>query len=115
QITSARTTENGREGVLIQVTDNGSGISDEMHSRLFSPFVTTKQESGTGLGLWVSRSIVEKHGGSIRIGDRADSLPGTTVSIFLPFHVLPRTGEDRGSDVEEEDTAGNQGGPRSVA
>jgi signal transduction histidine kinase len=84
EIRSAPALEGGQNGVSIQVTDNGTGISSQMQSNLFSPFATTKQESGTGLGLWVSRSIVEKHGGVIRLANRDDSVSGTTVSIFLP-------------------------------
>ncbi len=52
------------------VADNGVGIPEQMKSRLFSPFATTKQESGSGLGLWVSCSILEKHDGTIRVGRR---------------------------------------------
>ena len=80
--------ESGRDGVLIRVVDNGAGIPDELQSKLFSPFVTTKEESGTGLGLWVSRSIIDKHGGSIRLKSNSHlKAPGTTVSIFLPLKV----------------------------
>ncbi|MGZ4830722.1 MAG: ATP-binding protein, partial [Candidatus Angelobacter sp.] len=53
--------------------------------KLFEPFYTTKQDVGTGLGLWVSREIVQKHGGSITL--RSCTLPGrtgTVFSIFLP-------------------------------
>jgi PAS domain S-box-containing protein len=84
EIYSGPAREHDQDGLLIQVTDNGTGIPSQMQSRLFSPFATTKQESGTGLGLWVSRSIVEKHGGAIRLANREDSASGTTVSIFLP-------------------------------
>jgi PAS domain S-box-containing protein len=91
KISSAPAQEGGRNGVLIQVADNGVGIAEPMRSKLFTPFASTKQESGTGLGLWVSRSIVEKHGGTIRVSSRADSQPGTTVSIFLPLEATLRT------------------------
>src|SRR6266567_2752634 len=55
------TQEAGRNDVLVHVADNGVGIPEQMKSRLFSPSATTKQESGSGLGLWVSCSILEKH------------------------------------------------------
>ncbi|HEY6252723.1 MAG TPA: PAS domain S-box protein [Candidatus Angelobacter sp.] len=80
--------QSGQSGVLVRVVDNGVGIPKQLQSKLFSPFVSTKEESGTGLGLWVSRSIMEKHGGSIRLSsDGEPSTRGTTVSIFVPFKV----------------------------
>ncbi|MFZ2021320.1 MAG: PAS domain S-box protein [Terracidiphilus sp.] len=69
----------------ISVADNGRGIPPEARERLFQPFVTTKGNTGNGLGLWISRGIVEKHGGQIRarsavIGGR----PWTVFSVELP-------------------------------
>jgi signal transduction histidine kinase len=76
----------GREGIRITVADNGSGISRESMRRIFEPFFTTKKDSGTGLGLWVSRGIVQKHGGSIRVRSRAEGkATGTVFTIFLPY------------------------------
>lgn len=72
-------------GVLLRVTDSGAGISPENLDRLFKPFFTTKGESGTGLGLWVSRGIVQKHGGSMRLYTSHEAeLHGACVEIFLP-------------------------------
>ncbi|MGZ4890053.1 MAG: sensor histidine kinase, partial [Candidatus Angelobacter sp.] len=74
-----------RPGGRIVIADTGSGISPEHLKKLFEPFYTTKQDVGTGLGLWVSREIVQKHGGSITL--RSCTLPGrtgTVFSIFLP-------------------------------
>ena len=64
--------------------------TEQMNSKLFSPFATTKQESGSGLGLWVSRSILEKHDGTIRVSSADSGYSGTTVSIFLPLAATPR-------------------------
>src|SRR5262249_27180961 len=75
-----------RPGVLISVMDNGSGIPKEVRGHLFEPFFTTKGEKGTGVGLWVSRGIVQKHRGSIRV--RSSLLKGhsyTCFSVFLPL------------------------------
>jgi hypothetical protein len=52
---------------------------------IFEPFFTTKKDTGTGLGLWVSRELVEKHGGSMRVRSRTSvPLCGTIFTIFLP-------------------------------
>jgi PAS domain S-box-containing protein len=75
----------GRDGIRITVADNGSGIPRERQQQIFEPFYTTKKDTGTGLGLWVSRGIVQKHGGSIRLRSRAGgSSTGTVFTIFLP-------------------------------
>ncbi len=86
-IVSVRPSWNWREpsnrGVRLTVADTGSGIAKENLSHIFEPFFTTKSEKGTGLGLWVVRGIVAKHGGSIRIrssvGNRRS---GTVISIL---------------------------------
>jgi PAS domain S-box-containing protein len=73
-------------GARTVVGDNGPGIASEHRARLFEPFYTTKGEKGTGLGLWVSRGIIEKHGGSIRFRSSSTSgFSGTCFSVFLPF------------------------------
>jgi PAS domain S-box-containing protein len=74
--------------VEIVVSDTGSGIAEANRKRLFEPFFTTKADVGTGLGLWVSKGIVEKHGGTIAIDEAAGA--GTTVRVRLP------TGSGRG-------------------
>ena len=71
-------------GASVVITDNGPGIPEEILSQLFQPFFTTKGEQGTGLGLWVSRGIITKHGGSIDItSDTTASSHGTIVTVFL--------------------------------
>lgn len=60
---SGRATETGCELV---VSDNGAGVPPHLLARLFEPFFTTKMNLGTGLGLWVSRQIAQKHGGNLR-------------------------------------------------
>jgi PAS domain S-box-containing protein len=74
-----------KSGVRIVIGDTGEGISPAHKRRLFEPFFTTKAEKGTGLGLWVSQGIVEKHGGFIRL--KSSTTPGhrgTVFSLFLP-------------------------------
>jgi len=67
--------------VEITVTDTGCGISEANRRQLFEPFFTTKADVGTGLGLWVSKGIVEKHGGSILVDDPVGT--GTTFRVRL--------------------------------
>ena len=79
-----RILKTGLPAVSIAVCDNGSGISDSAKKKLFSPFFTTKQSVGTGLGLWVTKGIVEKHGGYIRFRSRVQPSSGTVFRIVLP-------------------------------
>jgi len=75
-----------RKGVRVTVLDNGSGIPPGVRKNLFAPFYTTKGESGTGLGLWVTRGIIEKHEGTIHfISTVRRGRSGTAFSVFLPF------------------------------
>jgi PAS domain S-box-containing protein len=77
----------GKEGSLVRIdiTDSGPGIDPAYRDRLFEPFFTTKGERGTGLGLWVSSGIVQKHGGSMRVRSRfGKRLHGTRFTILLP-------------------------------
>ena len=79
-----------RSGVRVTIADNGSGITSESMTHIFEPFFTTKKDTGTGLGLWLSYSIVQKHQGWIRVRSRADQgRSGTIFSIFLPSTVEP--------------------------
>jgi PAS domain S-box-containing protein len=74
-----------RNGVRISVADTGCGIRSDHIDSIFEPFFTTKKDTGTGLGLWVSRELVEKHGGSLRVrSSTLDGRSGTVFSIFLP-------------------------------
>jgi two-component system cell cycle sensor histidine kinase/response regulator CckA len=73
--------------VRISVTDNGSGMTDEVKQHLFEPFFTTKDEGGSGLGLATSYGIVRQSGGHICV--ESDLGQGTTVQIFLPRVAAP--------------------------
>jgi signal transduction histidine kinase len=75
-----------RAGIRVTVADDGCGIPAENMSQIFEPFFTTKDSKGTGLGLWVSQGIVQKHQGSLRVRSRTDEARhGTCCSVFLPF------------------------------
>lgn len=69
--------------VVVQVRDSGRGIDPEIHSRLFSKFAS-KSEQGTGLGLFISKSIVEAHGGRIWAYNN-DSYAGATFTFTIPI------------------------------
>ena len=72
--------------VLVQVRDNGQGIARDHMRHLFEPFFSTKRGGrGTGLGLWVSQSIVQQQGGQIQVVSRIGQ--GTTFSVLLPLQV----------------------------
>src|ERR1051326_3640002 len=76
----------GRSGIRVTVADNGRGIAKENMSRIFEPFFSTKDSKGTGLGLWVSQGIVQKHQGKLRVRSRTDEQHhGTCCTVFLPF------------------------------
>lgn len=76
-------------GAMIEIIDSGSGISDQASQKLFQPFFTTKGDQGTGLGLWVSMGIVQKHGGTIRIENSIDpELRGANARVYLPARTL---------------------------
>jgi PAS domain S-box-containing protein len=71
-------------GALIEIADDGPGIPPEIQAHLFQPFFTTKGQAGTGLGLWVSQGIVNKHGGRLMLkSDHGTASHGTVVTIFL--------------------------------
>lgn len=76
-----RTARDGRLG-LLEVEDDGPGIAPEQRERLFEPFYTTR-ESGTGLGLFISYGIVERHGGRIDVG--AAPSGGARFAVRLPL------------------------------
>lgn len=86
---NARQHSNGSlRGVRLTIADSGSGIHREVRSSLFEPFVSTKGDTGTGLGLWLSSEIVRKHGGTIQVKSRAVSPDsGTVFSVFLPLEL----------------------------
>jgi signal transduction histidine kinase len=85
-ISITQTKDTQRNGLQIVVNDTGHGIRREDLGRVFEPFFTTKGNLGTGIGLWVARQLVERHGGQISISSSTapDDL-GTSVTIYLPF------------------------------
>jgi PAS domain S-box-containing protein len=79
--------DSGRAGVRFTVADTGSGMDAEEQQHLFEAFFTTKGITGTGLGLWVSSEIIQKHDGRVRVRSRsaASGRPsGTVFQMFFP-------------------------------
>lgn len=75
----------GRRGSRVTIHDRGAGIPAEIKENIFDPFFTTKELRGSGLGLWVSKSLVERHHGTIRFRtSERTGKSGTTFEIFLP-------------------------------
>ena len=75
--------------VELSVTDNGPGISEEMKEKIFTPFESSKNKLGTGLGMAIAKQIIDQHNGKIEI----ESLPGkgTTFKVTLPVAVNPES------------------------
>jgi signal transduction histidine kinase len=95
-------------GLRITIADNGSGIDPAIRRNLGVPFVTTKGHQGTGLGLWVSMSIIRRHGGKLQAHScTGPSHHGTAFSIFLPANMRPQ--EVSRSSHASNEAAGNQG------
>jgi two-component system NtrC family sensor kinase len=87
-------TEKEKDGIRLDVVDNGKGMTKKVQEKLFQRFFTTKGGKGTGFGLLVTRKIVEEHGGTVCF----ESSPGrgTTFTIRLPH----RSSEDAKGDVD---------------
>jgi signal transduction histidine kinase len=97
----------GVRGIRITIADNGSGIDPAIRRNLGVPFLTTKGHQGTGLGLWVSMSIIRRHGGKLQAHScTRPNHHGTAFSIVLPANMRPQEGW-RSSHASSE-TAGNQ-------
>lgn len=73
-----------RGGAQVTIADRGAGIPQELREQVFEPFFTTKKDVGTGLGLWISKQILQNHGGSIRFRSRnGGSRSGTVFVVNL--------------------------------
>ncbi|HEY1964896.1 MAG TPA: ATP-binding protein [Acidobacteriaceae bacterium] len=77
-------THRGAHYARITVADTGSGIRKDIRENLFTQFFTTKGSRGTGLGLWLTRDIVQRNRGRLRYRSRTTSPSGTAFSIYLP-------------------------------
>jgi signal transduction histidine kinase len=88
------------DGIQAVIRDQGIGISQENLERIFEPFFTTKGNLGTGIGLWVTKQLVERRGGQISVTSSTETgKSGTNVTIYIPFaspkkSELVRTNDD---------------------
>ena len=81
----------GAKGLVITVADTGTGMSKQVQGNAFTAFYTTKGIGGTGLGLWISKEIVDRHRGKLSV--RSSQTPGhsgTVFTLFLPFQAVGR-------------------------
>lgn len=90
RVKEQRHRRSGDAGVRVTIADTGHGMSKETMESLFQPFFTTKGSSGTGLGLWVSREILDRHHGHVRLKSRqAETSGGTAFAVWLPSAQRP--------------------------
>jgi len=81
---------------IVRVSDNGPGVDPQWRDRLFEPFASSKGQRGTGLGLAVTRKIIEEHGGRITLEENTGQQHGTTFCIALPCdHTRLSSGDTR--------------------
>lgn len=73
-------------GVRIRFADNGPGVPDKYKEKIFEPLFSTKKGKGAGLGLWMTRKLVHKHRGDLRLrSSTSGRAPGTCFLVFLPL------------------------------
>jgi signal transduction histidine kinase len=91
---------NGVEYARLTVADTSGGIREEIRQNLFKQFFTTKGSGGTGLGLWLTRDVVEKNGGRLRFRSRTEAPSGTVFTMYLP--AAAGQGADQGRAKEPQ-------------
>lgn len=88
RLTLSSVEESARHWADFSIEDDGPGVPAELHDKIFEPFFTTKKDVGTGLGLWVTKEIIERHDGTIElVSCAADDSNGATFRILLPAAV----------------------------
>jgi two-component system, NtrC family, sensor kinase len=76
-------------GQRVTIADSGTGMEPEVRRRIGEPFFSTKGQSGTGLGLWITQSIVKSFGGNLFLRSSTGQHHGTVFSVFLPGNLRP--------------------------
>ena len=78
----------GREGLVLSIADNGTGINPSVRKNIFDAFFTTKGTAGNGLGLWVCQEIVTRHDGRLKVrSTQREGRNGTVFTLFLPLRL----------------------------
>ena len=92
-----------QESVVLEVNDDGPGVSDQVQAKIFEPFFTTKSVGqGTGLGLTVAYAIVQEHGGRIRIASKK----GKGASFFVEFPLTTTVSQKAARPTKSDDSTG---------
>jgi len=107
----------GRPGVMVSIIDTGKGIRPEDAHHLFQPFFSTKSTKGTGLGLWISKGIVQKYEGRISFRScRGEKGCTTSFRVFLPTSTNSGTMDAPSADrgLAEGSTISRQGREREL-
>jgi signal transduction histidine kinase len=80
--------QSGQKGLALTVADTGSGMPAHVRRKIFDAFFSTKGIGGTGLGLWVSKEIMDRHQGTLHVRSKEGlDQHGTVFVIFLPFEM----------------------------
>jgi two-component system NtrC family sensor kinase len=113
RVRSARKwSDSGVRGLRVSIGDNGSGITAETRQKLGQAFFTTKGQHGTGLGLWVTRSIINRYGGELQLrSSTSGHRHGTVFSIFLSTNMRPQAVHADG-EMATLETPRRRGGTR---
>ncbi len=78
-----KTTKEAGSVIKFEISDNGAGMDQEVLKKLFTSFFSTKGHRGTGLGLMVTRKLIEEHGGTINVDSHVGK--GTVITVRLPY------------------------------
>ena len=108
--------DRGITGLRVTIADNGTGMTPEVRGRVGEAFFTTKGQQGTGLGLWVSQSILERHSGKLLLRSSTGKQHGTVFSVLLPMNIRPfavkgAKNSTRPSSGSAQRTEGSRGKP----
>jgi len=98
-VTASNISSETDPAIEVIVADDGPGISAENIDRVFEPFFTTKRDVGTGLGLWATKTIIERHGGTIAIRPPCDGVQGAAFILRLPRNSPVANGEAEIADL----------------
>jgi PAS domain S-box-containing protein len=101
RVSKSMCVNSGQPRIRVTVADDGKGIDSTTLRRIFEPLFTTKEQTGSGLGLWVSKQLMDKNGGAIRLRSSSKgSRRGTVFSIYLPAEGAPAAKDNTASSID---------------